>query len=308
MSGNAVVAIAIAAAVVLAAIIFLTTARRSDVRGAGALSGETRKRDEFARRARERVEGEARAAAEGASAERPGTALAVLTAEEAERAGAEARRPTPVRATPTAPAPWTPPDPEAIGVSRRQFFNRANVTLMTASIGAFTVAGFVAFLWPSSTGGFGQVVTVGKVDEIREGARAGFGFFYAPSARTWFTEYPEEGLSQAQAIYDPPIFAGMRDHGLVALYQKCPHLGCRVPKCDTSRWFECPCHGSQYNQVGEKKGGPAPRGMDRFAFTVDGGGNVSVDTGTVIQGPPIGTNTTGQEAEGPHCITGGSEH
>ena len=25
-----------------------------------------------------------------------------------------------------------------------------------------------------------------------------------------------------------------------------------------------------------------------------------------IQGPPIGTNTTGQEAEGPHCVSGGS--
>ena len=44
--------------------------------------------------------------------------------------------------------------------------------------------------------------------------------------------------------------------GIVALYQKCPHLGCRVPSCATSQWFECGCHGSQYNRVGEKKGGP----------------------------------------------------
>ena len=34
---------------------------------------------------------------------------------------------------------------------------------------------------------------------------------------------------------------------------------------------------------------------------------VSVDTKQPIQGPPIGTNTTGQEAEGPHCIGGRSE-
>ena len=33
------------------------------------------------------------------------------------------------------------------------------------------------------------------------------------------------------------------------------------------------------------------------------GGQVTVDTGAIIHGPPIGTNTTGQEAEGPHCIT-----
>jgi cytochrome b6-f complex iron-sulfur subunit len=91
----------------------------------------------------------------------------------------------------------------------------------------------------------------------------------------------------------------------VALYQKCVHLGCRVPECVTSQWFECQCHGSQYNRVGEKKGGPAPRGLDRFGITVSGS-SLSVDTGTVIVGPPIGTNTTGQEAEGPHCVSGGS--
>ena len=59
------------------------------------------------------------------------------------------------------------------------------------------------------------------------------------------------------------------EQGYVALYQKCPHLGCRVPWCQTSQWFECPCHGSKYNRVGEKRGGPAPRGMDRFALEVE---------------------------------------
>jgi cytochrome b6-f complex iron-sulfur subunit len=305
MSNAAVIVIAIAVFVVLAAIVFVTTARRSDVRGAGALSSETRRRDDAARRARADAEAGTSRADEPT---RPGTSVAVLTAEEAERAGDEARRPTPVLAPPAPPVPWVPPDDEAIGVSRRQFFNRSTVILMGTSIGAFSAAGFIAFLWPTATGGFGQVVSVGKLQDIREGARANNGFFYAPSARTWFTEYPAEALPDAEAVYDPAIFEGMRDYGLVALYQKCPHLGCRVPDCASSRWFECPCHGSQYNQVGEKKGGPAPRGMDRFSFSVDGAGNVSVDTGTEYEGPPIGTNTTGQEAEGPHCITGAGEH
>jgi cytochrome b6-f complex iron-sulfur subunit len=80
-----------------------------------------------------------------------------------------------------------------------------------------------------------------------------------------------------------------------------------VPQCLSSQWFECGCHGSQYNRVGEKKGGPAPRGMDHFAAEITPAGDVIVDTGTVWQGRPIGTNTTGQEAEGPHCV-GASEH
>nr|MBA3604474.1 Rieske 2Fe-2S domain-containing protein [Acidimicrobiia bacterium] len=280
--------------VVLGAVSVITLARKSDVRGAGALSGETRKRDRVAR------------------AERPVEAVppegAAPTARDVEQAGQLARRPAPVeRAAERAPAPWSPPDPEALGVSRRMFLNRASITLTSAGLGAFAAAGFVAFLWPTAQGGFGQPVVIGKLGDILETIRTGNGFFYASSARTWLTEYPADALPQAAAVYDDAVLAGM-EQGIVALYQKCPHLGCRVPDCPTSQWFECPCHGSQYNQVGEKKAGPAPRGMDRFPITVAGNGDVTVDTGTVIDGPPIGTNTTGQEAEGPHCITGGGEH
>ena len=107
-------------------------------------------------------------------------------------------------------------------------------------------------------------------------------------------------MPAARKVYSESIYQGMA-LGVVALYQKCPHLGCRVPWCHTSQWFECPCHGSKYNRVGEKKGGPAPRGMDRFPVEVSGG-NVVINTGVVVLGPPIGTNTTGQEAEGPNCI------
>jgi len=291
MSAGAVIAIAIGVAVVLGALAFLTLARRSDVRGAGALSGETRRRDRSAREAR------------------PLPAVETApTAQEIEAQGTLARRGTAVEpAAEVAPVPWTPPDPEAIAVSRRMFFNRATVTLTSAGLGAFFAAGFVAFLWPTASGGFGQDVTVGKLDDILDTIRTGDGFFYAPSARTWITEYPSEALPKARAVYDENILAGM-EQGIVALYQKCPHLGCRVPSCATSQWFECPCHGSQYNRVGEKKGGPAPRGMDRFPVTIGPSGDVTVSTGTRVPGPPIGTNTTGQEAEGPHCITGGGAH
>ena len=136
--------------------------------------------------------------------------------------------------------------------------------------------------------------------------RANNGFLYKAEGRMWLTEYPSSALSKAESVYPPPVLASMEE-GIAVMYQKCPHLGCRVPNCDTSQWFECPCHGSQYNQAGEKKAGPAPRGMDRFSTAVSGG-KLSVDTGLVIQGPPIGTNTTGQEAEGPHCVTGAGGH
>lgn len=291
MSSSAIIAIAIGIVVVLGAIVLVTTARRTDVRGAGSLSGETRDRDEASRRARRDAE-----------------ALAVTeTSDLTDTSSATGSRGV-VKAGSAAPVPWTPPDPEAVGVSRRMFLNRATVTLTGTGIGAFAAASFVAFLWPGASGGFGQKVAIAKVDAINDGITAGQGFFYAPAARSWLTHYPSDAVPKAEDAYAPAIFSGMSDYNLVALYQKCPHLGCRVPACVTSQWFECPCHGSKYNQVGEKKSGPAPRGMDRFAFTVDAGGTLTIDTGTVFTGPVIGTNTTGQEAEGPHCISGAGGH
>lgn len=294
MSTTATIVIAVAAVVALAAVAFITLARRSDVRGAGALAAETRARDAAGRAA----------AADSASAE-----SAVPTRAEVEAAGVAARAGTSTTVAPAKPAPvvpWSPPDPEAIGVSRRQFFNRAQIALTGVGLGTFAAAGFVAFLWPTGTGGFGQDVGVGKLQDIKDGARSNNGFFYAPNARAWITEYPAEALPLAEGVYPESVLSGMRQ-GIVALYQKCPHLGCRVPNCNTSRWFECGCHGSTYNQVGEKKGGPAPRGMDLFPVVIDDSGNVTIRTGTVVTGAVIGTNTTGQEAEGPHCV-GASDH
>lgn len=287
MSTTALIALALAAVVVLAAISLLTLARRSDVRGAGALSAETVRSD---RRARAEQQADAEAASGAAEA--------------AEAAGREARAGTSTAvATVTAapPAPWSPPDPEAIGVSRRQFLNRATVTLMGAGIGAFSAASFVAFLWPAATGGFGSRVSVGNIDAILAEVRNGSGFFYSSEARSWVTAYPGDALPVAEQVYDQALIPGMRA-GLIATYQKCPHLGCRVPECLSSQWFECGCHGSQYNRVGEWKGGPAPRGMDHFPIEVSAAGEVSIDTGALILGMPLGTNTTGQEAEGPNCV------
>ncbi len=87
----------------------------------------------------------------------------------------------------TGPAPFVPPDPEVVGVSRRQFFNRATVALMSAGLGTFAAAGFVAFLWPTAAPVFGVKVNVGKLDDILSTIRSNSGFFYSSSARSWVT-------------------------------------------------------------------------------------------------------------------------
>jgi cytochrome b6-f complex iron-sulfur subunit len=192
-----------------------------------------------------------------------------------------------------------PADPETLGVNRRQFFNRSIVAAQSLTLGAFSVA-MIAFLWPSLSGGFGGKVKAGNKQDILGQIAEKKQPFYVPEARAYLNPYPEAALPAAKKVYSDSILPGM-EAGLVALFQKCVHLGCRVPWCQTSQWFECPCHGSKYNRVGEKKGGPAPRGLDRFPIEVDGDA-VTINTGTVVQGPSIGTNTTGQEAEGPNCV------
>ncbi|MDA3031145.1 MAG: Rieske 2Fe-2S domain-containing protein [Actinomycetota bacterium] len=291
MSNAAVIALAIGVVIVLGAISFATLARKSDVRGAGALSGEAVKRDKAGRSA-------AGVETEAAASTRTGAVA------EAEGVQARSKDLVQVGAEDSTLIPWTPPDPEALGVSRRQFFNRATVTLMSAGIASFAAASFVAFLWPSGTGGFGGSVAAGKLDAIKAGIKQGGGFFYVPEAKSWITAYPAEAIPAAKQVYADSLLPAM-EQGIVVLSQKCPHLGCRVPECKTSQWFECQCHGSQYNRVGEKKGGPAPRGMDRHPADVSPTGNVTINTGVKVAGPAIGVNTTGQEAEGPHCTGGG---
>jgi cytochrome b6-f complex iron-sulfur subunit len=90
---------------------------------------------------------------------------------------------------------------------------------------------------------------------------------------------------------------------LFALSQKCPHLGCQVPFCESSGRFECPCHGSIFDLGGEWITGPSPRGMDRYATDVQGG-EVIVDTGTLAAGPDHGTKKYLTPAKGPNCVKG----
>ena len=154
MSSAVIIALAVAAIVVLFAVVLLVTARKADVRGAGALSRETRRRDRDA-------DIDLPAAPSGRSVE---------------RAAVEDRTQALVPAAAAAPSIWIPPDREEIGVNRRQFLNRATVTLMSTSLLTFAAAGFVAFLWPTAAPVFGGKVNVGKLTDILASIRSNGGF------------------------------------------------------------------------------------------------------------------------------------
>jgi cytochrome b6-f complex iron-sulfur subunit len=179
------------------------------------------------------------------------------------------------------------------GMSRRDFFRYAMLSSSGVFAGGFAMAS-LAQLWPSLRGGFGAKINMGKVEDLKaELAAIPHGWKYYAEARTYLVLW--NPVAGQEAFYE-----GVAAEGFLAVYQKCAHLGCKVPQCETSGWFECPCHGSRYNKAGEYEFGPAPTGLQHFAITIDGG-NVVVDTSEALPGPPRGTDTINQNPEGAHC-------
>jgi cytochrome b6-f complex iron-sulfur subunit len=168
---------------------------------------------------------------------------------------------------------------EQEGFDRREFLNWSWRVLGIALV---VEAGWTTYdlLNPTTAQGFGGTVDAGPVDN-----------------------YLQEGA--VQYFLDGRFYVTQHQGGLRALFQKCPHLGCRVPFCSTSQRFECPCHGSVYNIIGDYIRGPAPRGMDRFPIKIQGG-HVLVDTSTVVEGPPRGVLEGPSQPAGPSCLGGTS--
>jgi cytochrome b6-f complex iron-sulfur subunit len=186
--------------------------------------------------------------------------------------------------------------PEESGVTRRQFFNRALNSMFFVYVGVLSMSS-LAFFWPRITGGFGADIDAGTVGDLRAQGTAADGSVvpvFIPEARAYVVPAPAQLSDQFEG---KDVAAG----GLMALFQRCVHLGCRVPWCATSVGFECPCHGSKYNYVGEYFAGPAPRNLDRFVVAIVDDRFV-IKTGTIIETPRAPRKSVAYP-QGPSCIS-----
>lgn len=195
--------------------------------------------------------------------------------------------------------------PSELGVTRRKFLNRAALGLFGGGFLGSLGISMLAFIWPKLSGGFGSKVNVGLIADLRREVVPGDGTIhplFIPEAQTWLVPM-EAGQVPGSSFEGLPVLAGAEgdEPGVMALWQKCVHLGCRVPDCSSSQGFECPCHGSKYNYHGEYEDGPAPRNLDRFALEIDAAGNLVIDTGTVIETPRAANKTIGYPL-GPSCL------
>lgn len=150
-----------------------------------------------------------------------------------------------------------PSEPGGRRFSRRTFLRNA----LLGGVGVLAAGGAVAatnFGWPNTTGAFGKPIVIPLEQVPAQGA--------APlkhnGGKFWLIN---------------------NDDGLLALYWKCPHLGCTVPWEDAANEFHCPCHNSVYDRNGVRLSGPAPRPMDLMAIQQDAAGNLIVDSGNISE-------------------------
>jgi len=175
------------------------------------------------------------------------------------------------------------------GMSRRRLMRvalGAGIALGTLE----ALAGTLAFAWPNLRKGFGGVLRIGTLAEIKTlnstlPIAEGFPAYFAEArAFVVLTDPAQQRFNAGEDTTGDGTALNVR-----ALYQRCPHLGCKPNPCLKNFWLECPCHGSRYDRLGIKADGaqygPAPRSMDRFSISVDGGGVLSIDTGKITLGP-----------------------
>jgi cytochrome b6-f complex iron-sulfur subunit len=170
---------------------------------------------------------------------------------------------------------------EARKLARRSFLRVSAFSGLALFTGAL-LASFLGFFNLRKPTGFGGTVTV-TPDRI---PRPGADPVRIPEGKFWLVNLngPEGDVLQVGGT-----------GGILALYWKCPHLGCTVPWNPAFNgaavnfpgivgWFRCPCHGSTYSKAGIRVYGPAPRPMDTMAIKVNGDGSVSVNTGQITGG------------------------
>lgn len=176
---------------------------------------------------------------------------------------------------------------EARKVARRSFLRASAFAGLTLFVGSM-LSSFLGFFNLRSPTGFGAPVTVAGASVPRPGSEP----VRVPEGKFW--------LVNLQGT-EGDVFGVGATGGLVALYWKCPHLGCTVPwngGFDGAAvsfpgivgWFVCPCHGSTYSRAGVRVFGPAPRSMDTFLITVNGDGTLTVNTRAITSGAATPAN------------------
>jgi nitrite reductase/ring-hydroxylating ferredoxin subunit len=98
---------------------------------------------------------------------------------------------------------------------------------------------------------------------------------YEPPAR--FTIGPPGGFPAGSVTFleDRRLFLFNGPDGFFTVSSVCTHLGCNVKRVASG--FECPCHGSRFDENGRVLHGPAPSPLSWYALSLSPRGELVVD-------------------------------
>lgn len=135
---------------------------------------------------------------------------------------------------------------------RRDFLKLGASVLSALAVLEAGVTGFMFLRSRSLEGDFGGVINLGAVENFPPGS---------------VTEFQEDNLFLVRA----------EDGGFLAIYRRCPHLGCTVNWKPDKERFYCPCHASSFDIYGNFDSQPVQRALDIFPVKIEKN-MVKVDT------------------------------
>lgn len=108
--------------------------------------------------------------------------------------------------------------------------------------------------------------------------------FYEESRKIKIGVPAEFPVGMVKLLEGKKAFIFSNIDGFHAISQICTHLGCLVSR--TEAGFQCPCHGSKFNAIGQVTAGPAPRPLPWLELSQSVDGQLIVDTSKEVK---IGT-------------------
>jgi menaquinol-cytochrome c reductase iron-sulfur subunit len=145
-------------------------------------------------------------------------------------------------------------------VTRRRFMTATAHTAGGVAAAAFTLPALGFALGPVFQSHPARWLEVGPVADFPTDT-------YVPKV---ITLDPTTGTVGKTTVYmrqrNPTVDTDRPDqyNQIIAISNRCMHLGCPVRYIDAAQRFVCPCHGGVYDFRGVRSGGPPVRPLDRF--------------------------------------------
>jgi cytochrome b6-f complex iron-sulfur subunit len=133
--------------------------------------------------------------------------------------------------------------PEANALTRRNFLGLGLGALSALAVLEIGGASLMFLRARSLEGEYGGTITAGVVDDFPPGS---------------VTEFDEGNFFLVRS----------QDGGFLAVFRRCPHLGCSVKWVEEKGRFYCPCHASSFDEHGDFINQPVPRALDSFGIKI----------------------------------------